>query len=505
MRECPVSQSIEENGSGLRKNAIGLLGAVIMSAALMGPAVSVYFNPQVSAASAGVATPFVFVLGLVVMLIVANGVMEMSRVLPSAGSFYTYVSRGIGPRSGFVTGALMFLAYALLVPAELALIGIYTHDVLAGYGIDISWIIISAFFTVLMVFLCLRGIVGSIRTATVLFMAEVVVIIVLSAIILAKGGAHGLTLTPLNPANSPTGISGIALGMVFAILSFVGFEAATTLGEEVRRPRRNVPRAMFFALLFVGLIYVFATYSEMIGFGVDGVNKLVADVAPFSTLANTYAPWLNLLVGLAGISSIFAVTMNTNNGVVRIIFAMSREGMLPQRLSHVHPTHRTPTTAIWFVAIFSVVLTFGVGLIAGPFNAYVYLGSILTLAIIPVYILTNVAAIRYFATTRRSERSILRHAILPVLGILLLGIPIYGQVYPAPPAPLVYFPYLVLLFIIVTALVAVQLGKRRPDVLLRAGATLAAADVDSEDDETTDTVRAEPSEEPENDRAAGRV
>ncbi|MEO6827050.1 MAG: APC family permease [Microbacteriaceae bacterium] len=473
-----MTDTDKQHGPGLRKNAIGLLGAVIMSAALMGPAVSVYFNPQVSAASAGVATPFVFVLGLVVMLIVANGVMEMSRVLPSAGSFYTYVSRGIGPRSGFVTGALMFLAYALLVPAELALIGTYTQDVLAGYGIHISWLIVSAFFTVLMVFLCLRGIVGSIRTATVLFLAEVTVIIVLSAIILAKGGAHGLTLAPLNPANSPTGMSGLALGMVFAILSFVGFEAATTLGEEVRRPRRNIPRAMFFALLFVGLIYVFATYSEMVGFGVDGVNKLVADVAPFTTLANQYAPWLNLLVGLAGISSIFAVTMNTNNGVVRIIFAMSREGMLPERLSHVHPTHRTPTTAIWFVGSFAVVLTFGVGLLAGPFNAYVYLGSILTLAIIPVYILTNIATMRYFARERRSERSVLRHAVLPVLGILLLAIPIYGQVYPAPAAPLVFFPYLVLLFIIITAVIAVQLGKRHPEVLLRAGATLAAGDAD---------------------------
>ena len=473
-----MAHAMDEKGPGLRRNAIGLAGAVIMSAALMGPAVSVYFNPQVSAASAGVATPFVFALGLVVMLIVANGVMEMARVFPSAGSFYTYVSRGIGPRSGFVTGALMFLAYALLVPAELALIGTYTQNVLAGYGIDISWIIISAFFAVLMVFLCLRGIVGSIRTAAVLFLAEVIVIVVLCAIILIKGGAHGLTLAPLNPANSPTGVSGIALGMVFAILSFVGFEAATTLGEEVRRPRRNIPRAMFFALLFVGLIYVFATYSEMVGFGVDGVDKLVSDVAPFTTLANTYAPWLNLLVGLAGISSIFAVTMNTNNGVVRIIFAMSREGMLPQRLSHVHPVHRTPTTAIWFVGVFAVILTFGVGLLSGPFNAYVYLGSILTLAIIPVYILTNVAAIRYFASTGKSERSVLRHAVLPVLGILLLAIPIYGQVYPAPAAPLVFFPYLVLLFIIVMAVIAVQLGKRRPEVLLRAGATLAAADTD---------------------------
>ena len=104
-----MANAIDEQGPGLRRNAIGLAGAVVMSAALRGPAVPVYFNPQyfnpqVSAASAGVATPFVFALDLVVMLIVANGVMEMARVLPSAGQFYTSVSRGIGPRSGFVTG-----------------------------------------------------------------------------------------------------------------------------------------------------------------------------------------------------------------------------------------------------------------------------------------------------------------------------------------------------------------------------------------------------------------
>jgi amino acid transporter len=467
------------SAQSLRTNAVGLGGAVIMSAALMGPAVSVYFNPQVAAANAGAATPFVFVLGMVVMLVVANGVMEMSRVLPSAGAFYTYVSRGVGPRSGFVTGALMFAAYALLVPAELALIGVYTHDVLADYGINIPWAIVSALFLCLLVFLSLEGITSSLRTALVLFSAEVLVILVLSTVILVKGGAHGLTLAPLNPAHSAHGVSGIALGMVFAILSFVGFEAATTLGEEVRDTRRNVPRGMFLALLFVGAIYLYCTYSEMVGFGVGNVGKLAGDAAPFTTLANTYAPWLKLLVGLAGISSIFAVTMNTNNGIVRIIFAMSREGMLPARLATVHPVHRTPTTAIWVQALFAVVLTFGVGLVAGPFNTYVYLGSILTLAIIPVYMLTNVACMRYFANVGRAERSVLRHVVLPVAGILLLLVPVYGQVYPAPAAPLRYFPYVVLLYIAAAAVWATMLGRSRPEVLLRAGAVLATGDVSS--------------------------
>jgi len=151
-----MGQTATGSAPSLRTNATGLVGAVIMSAALMGPAVSVYFNPQVAAANAGVATPFVFALGLVVMLIVANGVMEMARVLPSAGAFYTYVSRGIGARSGFVTGALMFAAYALLVPAEIALVGIYTHDVLADYGINVHWALISAVAVGLLVFLSRR-------------------------------------------------------------------------------------------------------------------------------------------------------------------------------------------------------------------------------------------------------------------------------------------------------------------------------------------------------------
>lgn len=464
--------------ASLRPNAVGLGGAVIMSAALMGPAVSVYFNPQVSASHAGAATPFVFVAALAVMLIIASSIMEMARVFPSAGAFYTFVSRGIDPRAGFVTGGLMFVAYALLVPAELALIGIYTHDVLAQHGIHLHWTIISAIFIVLMLFLSLRGITGSLRTALILFTAEVVVIVLLSAIVLIKGGADGLSLAPFNPGESSDGLSGIALGMVFGILSFVGFEAATTLGEEVREPRRNIPRGMFLSLLFVGVIYLFCTYSEMIGFGTANVDRLVGDTAPFTTLATMYAPWLKLLVGLAGISSIFAVIMNSNNGIVRIVFAMGRESMLPTALGRVSATHQTPSTAIWLQGAVAVVFTFGVGLLSGPFNAYVYLGSILTLAIIPVYILTNIACLRHFAGPGRAERSLLRHAVLPVLGIALLAIPIYGQVYPVPDAPVRYFPYLVLLFIVVMSAIAIQIGRVRPEVLLRAGGVLATGEAE---------------------------
>jgi len=370
------------------------------------------------------------------------------------------------------------MCIAVTWPAELALIGIYSSDLLASYGIQVHWALISLFFTALMLVLSLRGIRGSLRTALVLFSAEVTVILVMSIIVLAKGGAHGLSLTPLNPASSPKGVSGLALGMVYGVLSFVGFEAATTLGEEVREPRRNVARGIVLSTLFVGGIYLFCTYSEMIGFGTANAAKLAADQAPFNTLAATYAPWLKLFVGLAGISSIFAVIMNSNNGIVRIIFAMGREGMLPRPLAHVNPRHHTPSTAIWAVGGFSALVTFAVGFGVGPFNAYAYLGALLTLAILPVYVLTNLACVRYFRRERREHFSMLRHAVLPVVGIALMLIPVYGSVWPIPAAPYNVFPYLVIAVIVATALAATWLGRARPGSLERAGAVLATGDAD---------------------------
>ena len=118
-----MAQGNESQSSGLRRNAIGLTGAVIMSAAIMGPAVSTFFNPQYSTPFSGFATPLVYLLTVGAMLITASGIMEMARALPSAGAFYTYVTRGFGARAGFITGALIFVAYALLPPAEIGLIG----------------------------------------------------------------------------------------------------------------------------------------------------------------------------------------------------------------------------------------------------------------------------------------------------------------------------------------------------------------------------------------------
>src|SRR5262249_51180181 len=173
----------------LRRNAVGLTGAVIMSAAIMGPGVSTFFNPQFSTPFSGEATPFVYLACLIAILIVASGIIEMAREFPSAGAFYTYVTRGIGPRAGFVTGGLMFVAYALLPPAEIGLIGSYLQSTFqTEFHANIPWWLIGMVPAALMIFLAFEGIRSSLRTALILFSVEVLIVLLLSLIIVRNAG-----------------------------------------------------------------------------------------------------------------------------------------------------------------------------------------------------------------------------------------------------------------------------------------------------------------------------
>jgi amino acid transporter len=469
----------------LRRNAVGLGGTVIMSAAIMGPAVSTFFNPQFSTPFSGFATPFVYLATLVVTLIVANGIMEMARVAPSAGSFYTYITRALGPKAGFATGGLMFVAYALLGPIEIGLIGAYLQETLKQqFGVDIPWIWIGLIPWLLMVILAFEGIRGSIRVATILFTAEVVVVVAISIIVIANNPSH-ITAASLSPTTSSHGVGGLVTGFVFAALSFVGFEGATALGDEAKRPSRTIPMGILLSTLLVGAIYLLGTWALSIGLGPAGMNKLVGSDTPWNTFVATYAPWLQWFLILAAISSMFAVMINSNNGIVRIVNTMGREGLLPKALGHINEKRRTPTVAVIWEGVFVVVAAVVVGIFSGGLtnpvggnNVYGYLGFALTVAILPVYVLANWAVIVYFR--KRPDFNVLRHLILPVVGGLLMLALLVGQIFENQVAPYSWIPIAILVWLVIVIIAAVVLGRTRPQALAKAGAIMATGEVEEE-------------------------
>jgi len=468
-----------ESTPRLRRNAVGLTGAVIMSAAIMGPAVSTFFNPQFSMPFSGQATPFVYLACTIALLIAASGIIEMAREFPSAGAFYTYVTRGIGPRAGFITGALMFVAYALLPPAEVGLIGSYLQTTFrAEFSTNIPWWIIGLVPAGLMVFLAFEGIRSSLRMSLILFSVEVCIVLGLALIIVGHGGKDGLTLHPLNPSSSPNGFNGLTTGFVFAALSFVGFEAAATLGDETKEPRRIVPRAVLLSVLAVGLLYVFCVWAEVIGLGGEKANSLDGSATPWNDLAATYASWMKWPVIIASVSSMFAVMINSSNGIVRILNTMGREGLLPKLFAFIDPKRLTPSYAIFFTGLFAVGAALLVGAVSGGLgdpiggsNVYGYLGFLLTLGILPVYVLTNLAAARYFLRAGRFKA--VRHGILPIGGAALMIALLIGQIVEQTTKPYTWFPWVIVAWVVLAAAGAFWLASARPRELEAAGALLA--------------------------------
>jgi amino acid transporter len=202
---------------------------------------------------------------------------------------------------------------------------------------------------------------------------------------------------------------------------------------------------------------------------------------PWNELAATYASWMKWPVIVASVSSMFAVMLASNNGIVRILHKMGREGLLPGFFGHIDPKRRTPIYAVLFQGVFAVGLAFIVGGLAGGLgdsvagaSVYGYLGFLLTMGILPVYILTNAAAIRFFRG--RGDFNPLRHLVLPGLGaLLMIGLTV-GQVVEQVEAPYTWFPWVIVGWVVLASAGALWLGFSRPDSLSSAGAVMGSVD-----------------------------
>jgi amino acid transporter len=428
----------------LRGGAIGGLGAAVLAMAFMGPATSVAFNTPPAAAKIGFALPFGILLAMLVCLIMASTIGAFSSKLPSAGFAYTFNTHAFGKGTGFTSGWILVLAYGAVGPMLFSAMGGFGNQFLVSqFNVNIPWWVISAVIMAIIWFIGSRGISSSAKTALIFLTLEVGVLLSLFATIIGKGGASGNTVAPFDPAHSLTGVSGIGFGMLWGILMFVGFESAGTLGEETRDPRRTVPRALMFAVILIGLVYVLSGYVTAIGFGQHHVAALASDASPLTTLATKFwgadGVWL---ITLTVLNSQFANVLSGSSAAVRIIFSFGREGIFSRRLG---VTNRRESPAMAWAAyiLFSAVVTFALGAWINPFNAYDFLGSILGLGIIVLYIMMNIGLIVYFQRRYREEFSPVRHGLLPVVGSLLMLLPIYGQLWPIPPWPFSLVPYLI--------------------------------------------------------------
>ena len=421
-----LEASLADNPRELARDAVGLPHVIFVSMTTMAPAAGAAFSITVGAYFAGGALPLAVIVALLGCAFTAMSIGQMARHLPSAGGMYTYIAKGLGGQVGFLTGWGFNLAYPLVVPLVVVLFGDLLGSTLhQEFGLSFTawWIIGSVVCAVGVGAVNYFGIQASTRFGVILGTFEFLVMVALAITLIASAKHNSLSLLGLKYANVKGfhGVSGIIAGSVYGVLAFIGFDAAATLAEESRAPRSTVGKAAVGAAVIVGIFYVFTTYAAAAWFGPGRFSAFpgAGDGNPWNLMANAVwgVGWVVLFIALLNSSAACA-----NGGAcaaTRCMWAMGRIGALPSVLGRTHRKWKSPHIAVLVVFAVGIVLTIWLGLQYTPITAFALIGTIITGAILPIYILVNVACIAYFWREHRPEFNIIKHGLVPLLGIVL--------------------------------------------------------------------------------------
>ena len=345
---------------------------------------------------------------------------------------------------------------------------------------SIPWIIFTVLFTAGAMYMMFRGVAVSTRLAGFFFGFEMLVLLVVAIVTLIQHGGH-LTGAPFNPHNITGGFSGLAAGFPLAVYLFIGWENSAALAEETNNPRRNVPRAVYLSIVLMAFTYLLLAYSTVSGFNNNGKALAAAEI-PFISVAHGAASWLAFFAYMAGMTSTLGVLIAAVNSQCRLIFNAGREGLLPRWIGKVNPVRRTPNNAIiTFIALASVIVAiWALGHVIGghtnsldALNFFFESSTMGTILILVVYFLGNLALPFFYRKFRPDEFNVVKHVILPVLGMAAIAVPVYYLCKPGQSQPYNWFPYAALGVIVVSIVYAMILVRRDPGIGDRVGSIVA--------------------------------
>jgi amino acid transporter len=472
------------------RRELRLWEAVGVSLALMAPSMAANINPQGTAGSVGRAVPLAFALATIGVLLIAWTFVRLTRRFNHAGSVYGFVGATLGPRAGVISGWALMGTYTFYGAVTVMAAGIFGAEFLDALGIwtgQPGWapFVVGAIALVGVWALAASNIRGGTRVLLGIEGLTVALILVVSVIILfrlATGTAPNGNTLDFSVFTVPqgTGLSAVFLGVVFGFLSFAGFEAAATLGEEAQEPRRDIPRAILGVAIFGGLYFVFVTAVEVMGFGTDarGVENFIASGSLLGDLGSRFvAGWVGELITIGAAVSAFGCALACVVGATRLLFALSRDEVGPAPLGGISPRSGVPTrsTATVVAAVYLIIVlawfVFGIA----PFDLFVASATVGTLILLLVYALATIGAAKLLFFS--GERQVAAwEVVVPALALLLIGYTLLRNVYPYPTDQAAWYPVIAVLWVVLGIVVtfARNTATRRAGERLMAEEGLAA-------------------------------
>jgi len=467
----------------LLRNSLGLSELVFQGITHIAPSTNVVFTFPIIALKAGPDMPLSFLLSTIVCFFIGNTVSQFSRYMPSSGGYYSFATRGLGSRSGFMA-TWSYLIYEILGSAGCTgFLGYLISDIVQKqFHVNIPWWSIALVTSALIWVLTHHGIQLSARITALLGGLELLIMLVLGITFLIHPVPGSTYLAPLKPSSSPHHFGGILAGMVFSILALSGFEAPAPLAQEARLPGKFISQAIMLSLGSIGTFYIFTSYASAIGWGTGDMAAFASNPNPYYILGRALwgAGWW--FVVLAIINSAVGVGLACTNAASRVLYTMGRAGTLPASFGRIHPSHRTPTFAIAFVQLSTIAAILLVGSLLRPDYIFGFLGTIATLAVIVLYVMANLALTRYMRREQRAKFTVWQHVVVPWIATLALLPVLFVTVYPEPSWPYNITPYLFAVALLV-GFVYMQWRESRNPGALRRGATMLTRSGDTAEGE----------------------
>lgn len=438
--------------TSLRAGCLNIWEVLAQSIAMLGPTLTPVLIVPLMFASAGNASWLAYAFGSLMLLAVALSIRAFATRSSSAGSLYDFAWRAFGARGSALCGWALLWSYALVGVAGLTGFAVFAAALAPVVHVTVPPLGALALVLGLALAFAYRDIRLSTITLLALEAGSVTLILVLFTFVLAH---RGTLVDPAQVHLRGANVAGVALGATIAIFSLVGFESATSLGEEAHEPLRTIPLAVVLSVVVAGAFFVFCAYVEVLGTRglATPLDKLGT---PLDALADAArVPALKYAIDAGALLSSFSIALAALNAGARVIFDMSRSGVFPAPLGRTHARFLTPHVAlVAFAATCGVV---GGGMLLGgigPLDAFNDTATLGSFGFVAIYAFVALGAPVYLRRIGALRR---RDVALAVCALGLLLVPAVGSVYPVPSPPNDRFPYI---FAAYVALGVVLLWRR---------------------------------------------
>ncbi|OPX09543.1 APC family permease [Mycobacterium sp. AT1] len=392
-------------GEGHLKRALGVPALVLFGMVYMVP-LTVFTTYGIVTQLTGGRLSVAYLVTLAAMIFTARSYARMSAAFPVAGSTYAYTQRTFGAPAGFLAGWSLLLDYLFLPMLNYLVIGIYMEAAIPAVPAWI-WILVSI---VIVTVLNIVGIVSVARANFLLLALQIVfilVFVVMAFMTVTKTGSVNL-MAPFTGDGSASGVGPIFAGAAILCLSFLGFDAVSTLSEEAKDPRRSVPKAIMIATVVCGTIFFGLSYVSQLVFPSNQFADV--DSGSLDVMTSAGGQFLNTFFTAAYIAGCIGSALTSQASVARILYAMGRDGIMPRKVfGHVSLRFATPTFAILVVSVISLAaLWIDLG----------FLASIVSFGALIAFSAVNLTVIKHYFVDE-GEKNVLNNLVLPGIGFVL--------------------------------------------------------------------------------------